>query len=322
MLARRSLPAALAAALATPALAQEWPARPIRMVIPYPPGGASDIIARLLAPTLTELLGQTLVVENRPGANGFIAAEMVARSAPDGYTLLMANAGPNGMGPALYGSRTPYDAVRDFAPVMAVSVVPLIIGAHPSLPASDIPSFLAHARAQDGRLSYGTAGIGSAGHMAMELLKSLTGVQITHIPYRGSAPTTADLIAGVIPASVDTAPVLVPHIRAGRLKGIAVFSSPRLAELPELAAVSETVAGAEAVSWGGIMAPAGTPAPVLARLNAALNTAMARPELGETLARQGIQPQRGTPEAFGNYVRAEVTKWRGVVERMGLRPES
>ena len=171
--------------LALPSLARaqaDWPTRPIRMVIPYPPGGASDIIARLLAPPLTALLGQTLVVENRPGANGFIAGELVARAAPDGYTLLMANAGPNGMGPALYGSRTPYDAVRDFSAVMAVSVVPLILGVNPAVPARNIQELLAHARAQAGRMSYGTAGIGSAGHMAMELLKSLTGAEITHLP--------------------------------------------------------------------------------------------------------------------------------------------
>ena len=310
--------------LALPALARaqaEWPTRPIRMVIPYPPGGASDIIARLLAPHLTELLGQTLVVENRPGANGFIAGELVARAAPDGYTLLMANAGPNGMGPALYGSRTPYDAVRDFSAVMAVSVVPLILGVNPAVPARNIQELLAHARAQAGRMSYGTAGIGSAGHMAMELLKSLTGAEITHIPYRGSAPTAADLIAGVIPASVDTAPSLLPHIAAGRVKGVAIFSSPRLVEAPDLAPVSETVPGCEAVSWGGVLAPAGTPPAIIARLNAALNTAMAKPEVHDALLRQGIQPQRGTPEAFAGYVGAEVAKWRGVVQRMALRPE-
>lgn len=317
---RQALPT-LALALATPALAQEWPTRPIRMVIPYPPGGASDIIARLLAPHLTELLGQTLVVENRPGANGFIAGELVARAAPDGYTLLMANAGPNGMGPALYGSRTPYDAVRDFSAVMAVSVVPLILGVNPAVPAHDIREFLTHARAQAGRMSYGTAGIGSAGHMAMELLKSLTGAEITHIPYRGSAPTAADLIAGVIPASVDTAPSLLPHIRAGRVRGVAIFSSPRLADAPDLAPVSETVPGCEAVSWGGVLAPAATPPAILARLNAALNTAMARPAVHDALVNQGIQPQQGTPQAFAGYVQAEVTKWTRVVQRMNLRPD-
>ncbi len=317
---RRQVLPMLGLALATPALAQpDWPARAIRMVIPYPPGGASDIIARLLQPHLTEMLGQTVVVENRPGANGFIAGELVARAAPDGYTLLMANAGPNGMGPALYGSRTPYDAIRDFSAVMAVSVVPLVLGVHPSVPAANIAELLAHARG--GRLSYGTAGIGSAGHMAMELLKSLTGAEITHIPYRGSAPTAADLIAGVIPASVDTAPSLLPHIRAGRVKGVAIFSSPRLTEAPDLAPVSETVPGCEAVSWGGVLVPAATPPAIIARLNAALNQAMAKPEVNDALVRQGIQPQRGSPTAFGSYVQAEVTKWTGVVQRMGLRPD-
>ncbi len=321
MSTRRQALAALGAALATPALAQEWPTRPVRMVIPYPPGGASDIIARLLAPHLSELLGQTLVVENRPGANGFIAGELVARAAPDGYTLLMANAGPNGMGPALYGSRTPYDAIRDFAPVMAVSVVPQIMAVHPGVPVRSFPEFLAYARAQNGAMSYGSAGVGSAGHMAMELLKSLTGIQLTHLPYRGSAPSTADLIAGVYPVNFDTAPVTLPHLRDGRVRGIAVTTLGRIPEAPELAPIADTVPGFETVSWGGVLAPAGTPPAVIARLNVALNTAMARPAVHETLARQGIQPQHGTPEAFGAYVRAEVTKWTGVVQQMGLSPD-
>ncbi len=319
MLARRGL---LAAPLfGAPALAQGWPSRPIRLVIPYPPGGASDIIARLLAPALTESLGQTVVVENRPGANGFIAGELVARAAPDGHTLLMANAGPNGTGPALYGARAPYDARRDFAAVMMVSVVPMLIAVHPSQPARDLPGFLAAAAAIPGALSYGTAGIGSAGHMAMELLKSLTGASITHIPYRGSAPTTTDLIAGVIPASVDTAPVLLPHDAAGRVRGIAVTTRQPLGERPDLAPVAATLPGFEAVSWGGIMAPASTPPAIIARLNAALRAAMARPEIGPALDRQGIQPQTGSPEEFAAYVAAELEKWGGVVRKMGLTPE-
>ncbi|MBR0668110.1 tripartite tricarboxylate transporter substrate binding protein [Roseomonas hellenica] len=314
--------AGLTPALATPALAQaDWPTRPIRMVIPYPPGGASDIIARLLAPHMTELLGQVWVVENRPGANGFIAAEHVARSAPDGYTLLMGNAGPNGTGPALYGSRTPYDAIRDFSAIMAVSVVPLVMAVHPAVPVRSFPEFIAHAREIRGRLSYGTAGVGSAGHMGIELLKSLTDIEMTHVPYRGSSPLTSDLIAGTVPLSCDTAPVLLPHAQAGRVRAIAVTAAQRIPEAPELAAVSETVPGFETVSWGGVMGPAGLPPPIVARLNTALNTAMARPQVGEALQRQGIQPQRGTPEAFATYVAAEVRKWTGVVQQMGLRPE-
>jgi tripartite-type tricarboxylate transporter receptor subunit TctC len=322
MLPRRGILGGAAGVLAAPALAQaDWPQRPIRMVVPYPPGGASDIIARLLAPPLTESLGQTLVVENRPGANGFIAAELVARSAPDGYTLLMGNAGPNGMGPALYGPRTPFDALRDFAPVMAVSIVPQIMAVNPRVPVHDFPEFLAYAKAQAGRLSYGSAGVGSAGHMAMELLKSLTGIELTHVPYRGSAPSTADLIAGVIPVNFDTVPVLLPHVRGGRVRGIAVTSLQAVPEVPELAPIAATIPGFETVSWGGILAPAGTPRAIIARLNAALQAAMARPEVGGTLARQGIQPQSGPPEAFGAYVAAEIAKWTQVVRQMGLSPE-
>ncbi|WP_424813933.1 Bug family tripartite tricarboxylate transporter substrate binding protein [Roseococcus sp. YIM B11640] len=310
----------LAALAPLPALAQaEWPARSIRMVIPYPPGGASDIIARLLAPHMTELLGQTLVVENRPGANGFIAAEHVARSAPDGYTLLMGNAGPNGTGPALYGSRTPYDAVRDFAPIMAVSVVPLVIGLHPSVPVSNFRELVAHMRERGSGFSYGTAGVGSAGHMGIELLKSMTGLEMTHVPYRGSSPLTSDLIAGTVPMSCDTAPVLLPHARAGRVKAIAVTTLQRIPEATDLEAAAETVPGFETVSWGGVMGPAGLPPAIVLRLNGALGTSMQR--ISDQLSRQGIQPQRGTPEEFATYVANEVRKWTEVVQRMGLKPE-
>jgi tripartite-type tricarboxylate transporter receptor subunit TctC len=321
-LTRRMALPALAALAAMPASAQAaWPARPIRIVIPYPPGGASDIIARLLAPHMTELLGQPWVVENRPGANGFIAAEQVARSAPDGYTLLMGNAGPNGTGPALYGSRTPYDAIRDFTAIMAVSVVPLVIAVNPSVPVRSFAELLAYAREQQGRVSYGTAGVGSAGHMGIELLESLTGIDMTHVPYRGSSPLTADLIGGTVPLSCDTAPVLLPHAEAGRVRAIATTAAARIPEAPALPAVAETVAGFETVSWGGVMGPAGLPPAIVVRLNAALNDAMARPQVSEALARQGIQPQRGTPDAFAGYVAAEVRKWTEVVQRMGLRPE-
>ncbi|MDB5414986.1 MAG: Tripartite-type tricarboxylate transporter, receptor component TctC [Rubritepida sp.] len=308
------------APLASPALAQaDWPSRSVRMVIPYPPGGASDIIARLLSPHVSELLGQTMVVENRPGANGFIAAEYVAHSPPDGYTLLMGNAGPNGMGPALYGSRTPFDPINSFTSIMAVSVVPQIMAVHPAVPVRSFPEFMTYAAEMQGRMSYGSAGVGSAGHMAMELLKSITGIQLTHIPYRGSAPSTADLIGGVLPVNFDTAPVLLPHVQAGRVRGIAVTSLGRIADAPELQAIAETVPGFETVSWGGVLAPAGTPAPVVAKLNAALNTSMDR--IADALVRQGIQPQRGTPAAFADYLAGEVRKWTGVVQQMGLRPE-
>jgi tripartite-type tricarboxylate transporter receptor subunit TctC len=310
----------LAALAPTAALAQsEWPGRPIRMVIPYPPGGASDIIARLLAPHMTELLGQTLVVENRPGANGFIAGEYVARAAPDGYTVLMGNAGPNGTGPALYGSRTPYDPIRDFSAIMAVSVVPLIMGVNPAIPVRNFPEFLAYAREQGSRLSYGTAGVGSAGHMGMELLKSMTGIEMQHVPYRGSSPLTSDLIAGVIPLSCDTAPVLLPHAAAGRVRAVAATSARRIAEAPDLATVAEAVPGFESVSWGGVMGPAALPPAIIARLNAALRTSMGR--VAAQLQSQGIQPQQGTPEEFASYVAAEVRKWTEVVQKMGLRPE-
>ena len=312
--------AALSPALAAPALAQSgWPSRTVRMVIPYPPGGASDIIARLLAPHMTELLGQTLVVENRPGANGFIAAEYVARSAPDGYTLLMGNAGPNGTGPALYGSRTPYDPIRDFSAIMAVSIVPTVVAVHPSVPARTFPEFMEYVRSQGGRFSYGTAGIGSAGHMGIELLKLQTGLEMTHIPYRGSGPTVADLIAGTIPMSIDTAPVQLPHAQAGRIRALATGALQRIPEAPDVPAIADTVPGFETVSWGGVMGPAGLPHPVVLRLNAALTTAMER--IGPQLQSQGIQPQRGTPEEFASYVANEVRKWTEVVQKMGLRPE-
>jgi tripartite-type tricarboxylate transporter receptor subunit TctC len=323
---RRGL--ALAATLGTvlprphPAAAQDFPTRPIRMIIPYPPGGASDVIARLLGPHMTEALGQTIVIENRPGANGGIAAEFVARSAPDGYTLLMGNAGPNALNQALYGSRLPYDSVRDFTPISIVSKVPMVIAVHPSTPASTLPELLALAKSRTGQLSYAHGGVGSAPHLTMEQIADMQGFQWTAVPFRGGQLAITAVVANQIPIIMDTAVVVLPQVREGRLRGIAVSTLERVPQAPDLPTIAEQgFPGFEATSWGGVMGPANLPAPVLQRLHAAVVRAMNTAEVRDALTRQGVQPRTSTPEEYAAHIRSEVQRWSAVVQKAGIKPE-
>jgi len=315
---RRAL---LLASLATPALAQTE-TRAIRMVVPYPPGGASDVIARLLAQPLTEALGQPVIVENRPGANGGIAAELVARAAPDGLTLLMGNAGPNALNQALYGRRLAYDSVADFTPVSLVSSVPMLMALYPGFAARTLPEVIAHARARPGEVNYATGGIGSAPHLTLAQLGTLAGVDWVNVAFRGGQASITAVVAGQIPIIMDTAPVVLPQVRDGRVRGIAVTSAHRIAQAPELPTIAEQgFPGFEATSWGGILAPANLPAPILARLHAAILRAMAQPEVLAVMARQGIEPRTSTPAEFAAHIAAEVRRWSEVVRAADIRPE-
>jgi tripartite-type tricarboxylate transporter receptor subunit TctC len=320
---RGALAAATLLALPRPAAAQEsFPTRAIRMVIPFPPGGASDVIARLLAPPMGELLGQTIVVENRPGANGAIAAEFVARSAPDGYTLLMGNAGPNALVQALLGARLSYDSVRDFTPISLVSQVPMLIAAHPSLGVNGLQELVALARSRGGDLSYAHGGIGAAPHLVMEQLASLGEFRWTAVPFRGGQLALTSVIGNQIPVIADTAPVVLPHVREGRLRGIAVTTAGRIPQAPDLPTIAEQgFPGYEATSWGGVMGPAGLPAPILRRLHAAVTAGMSRQEVVDALARQGVQPRTSTPEQFTAHIQAEVARWTAVVQKAGIKPD-
>ncbi|MBX9698784.1 MAG: tripartite tricarboxylate transporter substrate binding protein [Acetobacteraceae bacterium] len=321
---RRTALAAAAVTLAVPRLAaaQEFPSRPIRMIIPYPPGGASDTIARILGPHMSETLGQPIVIENRPGGNGGIASEFVARSQPDGYTTLMGNAGPNALNAAVYGSRLTYDVIRDFTPISLVSKVPMLIAAHPSLPATNLQQMIALGRERRGDLSFAHGGTGAAPHLTMEQLADMNGFKWTAVPFRGGALALTAVLGNQVPIIADTAVVVLPHVQEGRLRGIAVTTAERIPQAPNLPTIAEQgFPGFEATSWGGVMGPANLPPPVLQRLHAAVVRGMNKPEVVEALARQGVQVRTSTPEEFAAHIRSEVERWTAVVQKAGIKPD-
>lgn len=301
---------ALAASLfSSVAQAQAWPAKqPIKFVVVYPPGGASDVTARLIATKLTETLGQSVVVENKPGANGIIATEFVAKSAPDGYTMLMANLGPNALNPVVY-KKLPYDAIKDFQGVTLTSIVPQVVLVSPGLPVNSIPELIAYTKANPGKVYFGSAGQGASNHFSGELLNSLGGIKMQHIPYKGDAPSLVDLLSGQIQVALPTTVAGLPHVKNGKLRAIAVTGSKRLAAMPELPTVAETLPGYEAVSWGGVMVPAGTPKDIVMRLNTEINRILKMPDVAAKLESLGAIIVGSTPEEFDNYVKDEIAKW-------------
>jgi len=310
-LARRAALAALVAlALPLAAHAQAWPARgPIRFVIPYPPGGASDVTARTLGAKLSEILGQAVVIENRPGANGIIALEQVAKAPPDGYTLLMANLGPNAINPVVY-SKLPYDAIRDFAPILLTSIVPQILVVNPALPIRTLGELIAYAKANPGKLNFASAGNGASNHLSGELFNAMAGVKMEHVPYKGDTPAMTDVMAGTVAVMFPTAIAATPHVRTGKLRAIAVTSRKRIPSLADVPTVAEGgVPGFEAVSWGGVMATAGTPPDVVARLNAEFNRILKMPDVAAKLESLGAEIVGGTPDEFATYLKAEIAKW-------------
>ncbi|MFO1199208.1 MAG: tripartite tricarboxylate transporter substrate binding protein [Burkholderiaceae bacterium] len=310
-LARRAALAALVTlALPLAAHAQAWPARgPIRFVIPYPPGGASDVTARTLGAKLSEILGQAVVIENRPGANGIIALEQVAKAPPDGYTLLMANLGPNAINPVVY-SKLPYDAIRDFAPILLTSIVPQILVVNPALPIRTLGELIAYAKANPGKLNFASAGNGASNHLSGELFNAMAGVKMEHVPYKGDTPAMTDVMAGTVAVMFPTAIAATPHVRTGKLRAIAVTSRKRIPSLADVPTVAEGgVPGFEAVSWGGVMATAGTPPDVVARLNAEFNRILKMPDVAAKLESLGAEIVGGTPDEFATYLKAEIAKW-------------
>ena len=316
---RRGLMAALA--LAAPrAMAQPapWPARPIRLVIPFPPGGPTDIVARVLAERMSRTLGQPLVVENRPGANGNIGNDVVAKAEPDGYTVLY-NTSSIALSPALY-ARLPYDMLRDLAPVVQTATIPLVLAVNPGLPVQDVRGFVEYLRARPGQLSYGSAGNGNVTHLAAFLLLRSQGLDAVHVGYRGSAPALVDAVGGQVQFLTDTVNSALPLIREGRLRALAVTSPKRLAPLPEVPTIAETlVPGFDVGAWQGIMVPARTPAPVIAALNAAAMGALADSDVRAKLAEQGTEPLGSTPEEYGRILREETARWGRVIAESGVR---
>jgi tripartite-type tricarboxylate transporter receptor subunit TctC len=307
----RRLAAVLLAALAMPlaAQAQGWPTKQaIKFIVVYPPGGASDVTARLIGAKLGEILGQNVVIENKPGANGIIATEFVAKSAPDGYTMLMANLGPNALNPVVY-KKLPYDAIKDFQGVTLTTTVPQVVVVNPSLPVKSIPELIAYAKANPGKVSFGSAGQGASNHLSGELLNALGGIKMQHVPYKGDAPSIVDLIGGSIHVALPTTVAGLPHVRSGKLRAIGVTSAKRLDTLPDVAAVAETLPGYEAVSWGGVMVPAGTPPEIVKRLNTEINRILKMPDVAAKLEGLGAIIVGSTPEEFDKYVKDEIAKW-------------
>ncbi|HSX93754.1 MAG TPA: tripartite tricarboxylate transporter substrate binding protein [Hydrogenophaga sp.] len=325
-LSRRSL-VALAAALAVPAtaLAQgAWPTKPVRIVVPFAPGGTTDILARTIAPELTKAFGQSFVVENRAGAGGNIGAEVVAKSPGDGYTLLMGTVGTHGINKSLY-SKLPYDPQKDFAPVTLVAGVPNVMVMSTKraqeLGVNSVADFIRAAKARPGRLNMASSGNGTSIHLAGELFKSRTGIFMTHIPYRGSGPAMTDLLAGNMDVMFDNLPSAMAHIQAGNLKAFAVTSAVRSAALPDVPTVAEAgkLPGFEASSWFGLLAPAGTPADVVSRLQQETAKALNAPAVKERLLAQGAIPSGNTPAEFAALIDAEIKKWEAVVKASGAK---
>jgi len=314
---------ALAAAFAFAAWAQApYPNHPVRIVVPFPAGGTTDILAREVAQTLSQSLGQPFVVDNRPGAGGNIGSDIVAKAAPDGYTLLMGTVGTHAINPSLY-AKMPYDHVKDFAPVILVAGVPNVLEINPSLPVNSVQELIAYTKANPGKINFASSGSGTSIHLSGELFKTMTGVQITHVPYKGSAPALQDLVGGQVQIMFDNLPSSLALIKAGKLKPLAVTSAARSTALPDVPTVAESgLPGFEASSWFGLLAPAGTPKDVVAKLNANVAKWLATPEAKEKLAAQGAIAASGlTPDDFAKHIATETTKWAKVVKESGAKVE-
>ena len=299
------------------AFAQAYPSRPVRIVVPFTPGGSSDVLARAIAQDLGRSLGQAVIIDNVPGAGGSLGAERAAKSPADGYTLLMGHIGTLAVNPWLY-PKLGYDPVRSFAPVAWIARVPNVLVVHPSVPANNLKELVALARSRPGQLAYGSGGNGSAAHLTMEYLKVQTGTSFLHIPYRGTAPSVMDLLAGQVQVLFTGAPALLPHVKAGKIRALAVSSPKRLAQLPEVPTVAESgVAGTrgfEADQWYGLVAPAGTPHDIVALLNGHVNKALASDEVRVRLASEGAEAMPTTPQAFSQLIAAELPRWEKVVK--------
>ncbi|HKU48273.1 MAG TPA: tripartite tricarboxylate transporter substrate binding protein [Burkholderiales bacterium] len=315
----RALLAALFLACSTAFAQADFPSRPLRLDVTVPPGGAADFIARLVGGRMSEALGQPVVVENRAGASGTIAADAVAKAPADGYTLLQNSITTHGIGPHLF-DKLPYDPVKDFAPVSGLALLPLIMAVNAELPAKSIPDVIAAAKSQP--MNFASSGNGGAPHMAAELFKSVTGAPIVHVPYKGSGPAVADLVGGRVQIMFDAEPSLIAHVRSGKLRVLAAASTERNRLLPDVPTFAELGLAKVNVSlWYGLLAPAGTPRPVIEKLNRTVAQILDSKDVAERLQAQGAEPMRGTPEAFAAFMREEMAKWAPVVKTAGVKAE-
>lgn len=315
----------LAAAFALPpafvsAQTPSYPSKPIRLIVGFPPGGGTDVVARIVTPKLAENLGQPVVIENRPGATGTVAAGMVAKSPADGYTLMMGHVSVNAIAPSLF-AQLPYDVLKDFAPITLTASVPHFIVVHPSLAVTSVKELIAHAKAHPGKLSFPSAGNGSMPHLAGEVFKTMTGVNLVHVPYKGTGQSMQDLLAGQHQVAFDTLPASAPYVRAGKLRPLAVSSAKRLPEFPNVPTAEEAgVAGYRITTWYGVFAPAGTPPAIVNRLHAELAKAMQAPEVAPKLKDIGVdETVTRTPEEFAAIVRADTARYAKVVKDAGLK---
>jgi tripartite-type tricarboxylate transporter receptor subunit TctC len=302
------------------AQAQDYPSRPVRMVVGFPPGGGTDVVARILAPRLSELLGQPLVIDNRPGATGTVAAGQVAKSAPDGYTIMMGHVSVNAIAPALF-SNLSYDVIKDFAPVAIAAAVPHFVVVHPSLPVSSLRELVAYLKQQPGKLSFPSAGNGSMPHLAGEIFKSLAAVQVVHVPYKGSGQSMQDLLGGQHLVAFDTMAASSPHVRSGKLRALAVSSATRVQSFPEVpTAVEAGLPGYVVITWYGVFAPAGTPPAIVNRLHADTVKAMQTPDTRSKLEGIGADGTVSrSPEEFAALVRADTVRYAKIVKDIGLK---
>ncbi|MGZ5232752.1 MAG: Bug family tripartite tricarboxylate transporter substrate binding protein [Burkholderiales bacterium] len=301
--------------------AQTYPTRAVRVIVPFPPGGSTDILARAIGQKLSETWQQQVIIDNRPGAGGIIGTELGARAPRDGYTLLMGSGAPLTIIPSLY-EKLPYDAQKDFAPITVVATVPNVLALHPSVPAKTVKELIALAKARRVALTFSSNGAGAPGHLAGELFKAMTGVDMLHVPYKGSAPATTAVVSGEVAMTFTTTPPVLPHAKSGRVRIIAVTTSRRIAQLPEVPTVAESgLPGYEAVSWFGLVAPVGVPAAIIAKINADAVAALRTREMEERLTDQGAQPMPMTPDQLAAWIRSETVKWAKIVKLSGAKPE-
>jgi len=320
MFARIAFAFLVAFLAAAAAQAQTWPSKPIRYIVPFPPAGATDITARIMADKISGPLGQSVVVENRPGAAGNVGTEFVARSAPDGYTILQLTVAQS-ISATLY-TKINYDVEKDLAPAAMVALVPNVMIVHPSVPAKSVAEFIALAKAKPGKINFASSGSGTSIHMSAEMFKMLTGVNIVHIPYKGSGPALADMLGGQVDVMFDNLTSSIGHIRSGKLRALAVTTVTRYPELPDLPTMQEAgVPGYEATAWFGIVVPRGTPRDAIVRINGEVNKALAQADVKEKLAQQGALARSWTPEEFGSFIHNEVVKWAKVVKASGAKVE-
>jgi tripartite-type tricarboxylate transporter receptor subunit TctC len=310
----------LFALLSVEAVAQTaYPAKPVRLIVPSAAGGGTDIIARALAQKLSESLGQQFVVDNRPGAGQMIGIELAAKSPADGHTILMA-ASTLAINPIMY-KKVPYDPLRDFAPITQAALLPNVLVVHPSLPVKSLAELIAYAKQRPGQLNFASAGIGTSPQMSVELLKSMAGIDMVHIPYKGTAPGVVDLLAGQVSVMAPNLLTALPHIKAGKLRALAVTSAKRSEALPEVPTIAESLPGYDSTQWYGVLAPAGTSRGIVARLHDEIVRALRTPEVMQRLAADGAEPVGSNPEEFAAFIKSEIDKWAKVASAAGIRAE-